>query len=93
MIRFVGGPLHGKEVPDDLPRYRLPFDRSIEAVRVNVLSRELMKGGIVFHERAYLYIKMPHWMGIGKPLVYCFMQYGLDDETLIDLAHRLFCEG
>lgn len=92
-IRFVGGPMHGKEVPDDLPRYRLPFNRELEAVRLTVLTHETQKDGVAFQERTYIYIKMPWWPGVDQPLRYYFAQIGLDDETLIDLARRMFCEG
>jgi len=81
--------MHGKEVPDDLPRYTLPFDHSLAAVRVSVLTKELTKDGIMLSERSYIYLKIPYW-SFNRPLRFYFGQVGLDEDELIECARQLF---
>lgn len=91
-MKFIGGPMHGKDVPDELPRYRITFANGtiVEAVQVLMLDSVVRSyGADELHAIQHVYLKTSYWVGLGKPLMWCFMKCGEDEDTLIELARQV----
>ncbi len=81
-MKFVGGPMHGREVPED-------------AVRFFVLGRELVRVLSLDYDSAghltqvtHNYLKMPYWR-FRKPALQFFACIGMQQDELIEQARRL----
>lgn len=82
-MRFVGGPMHGQQVPDEAQGFLLKGEI---VLRVVVLDYDGTTGHLVQTTRAYL--RIPYWR-MGKPMLYFFGLVGMDQDELIAQARKL----
>jgi hypothetical protein len=78
---FVGGPMHGQEVPEG----NRIFIYAHEIARVLVLD---MGADGHLLQATHNYLKIPYWR-FQKPMLHFFGHIGTDPEELIEKARRL----
>lgn len=81
-MKFVGGPMHGQEVPENTGRI---FVNGHEIARVLVLDLDA-QGHLV--QTTHNYLRIPYWR-FQKPPLHYFGSIGIDREELIELARSL----
>lgn len=88
---FVGGPMHGRPVPEDLPRFLIVrvdstgITEQTEILQVPVLSFD----GSQLVEVKHQYSKLPYWR-LGKPILWFFGEPARDPDELAGLCRELF---
>jgi hypothetical protein len=80
---FVGGPMHGQQVPNEAQGF---IAHGKIMLRVVVLDFDDATGHLVQTSRAYL--RIPYWR-MGKPLLHFFGLVGMDQDALIEQAREL----
>lgn len=80
---FIGGPMHGKPVPDELRSFINSQQEEIMPVKIIKPDDQ----GLSLVEAWEVYIKKPYWR-LGKPLLYFYSYIGMGEEESLAQARE-----
>lgn len=82
-MKFVGGPMHGQEVPDDAQRVFINGREILSVLALDLAAPDESLVQTTFH-----YVKMPYWR-FCKPMLYYFAQVSLNPDELFDRCREV----